>query len=284
MFLYCNTIAIFNTKQVGQPLHFYKKVKFIITLLFRVLFLYLLSFFFQLFIDFKNVPMYKVMIVDDMPKHRQQIAVIVQQIPDVEIIACLENGVQVLHWLHNKREMPDAVILDIAMPKLDGVGVMEYIQDFFNHIKVLVISSHAEKHIIKDILAAGALGFLWKHDNYPHLKTGLLKVLNNEVYIDERLTDGSTYNRDALMHQRALEKHIVREDHELTDREWQIVKIIIAQTNYTEIGKALNITQKTVETYVARLNKKLGISGGRFSLHTFSVSRGISKIARLAKL
>ncbi len=226
--------------------------------------------------------MHKVMIVDDMAKHRQQIAAMVHQMPDVEIIASLENGVQVLHWLHNNREMPDTIILDIEMPKLDGVGVMEYVNDFFSHIKVLAISSHGEKQIINDMLAAGAMGFLWKYNDYPNLKEALQQVLNNEVYIDKQLNAG-TYNRDALMHERALEKHKVRKDQELTDREWQIVKIIIAQTNYTEIGKALNITKKTVETYVTRLNKKLGISGGRFSLHTFSVSRGISKIARIAK-
>lgn len=226
--------------------------------------------------------MHKVMIVDDMAKHRQQIAAIVQQIPNVEVMTCLENGVQVLHWLHNNKLIPDIIILDIEMPKLDGVGVMEYVHDFFSYIKVLAISSHGEKQIINDMLAAGAMGFLWKYNNYPNLKEALQQVLNNEVYIDERLNDG-TYNRDALMHERGFEKDKSREAYALTDREWQIVKIIIAQTNYIEIGKALNITQKTVETYVTRLNKKLGISGGRFSLHTFSVSRGFSRIARIAK-
>ncbi|MBC7652671.1 MAG: response regulator transcription factor [Deinococcales bacterium] len=148
---------------------------------------------------------------------------------------------------------------------------------------MLAISSHGEKHIIKDMLAAGAMGFLWKHNGYPNLKEALQLVMTNTVYIDNRLNDG-TFNREALMNERDIEKVKIKSNDELTDREWQILKIIVSQINYIEIGRVLNITQKTVETYVTRLNKKLGISGGRFSLHTFSLSRGISKIARLSKL
>lgn len=224
--------------------------------------------------------MHKVMIVDNTPKHRLQIAAIVQQIPGVEIIANLENGVQVLHWCYNNKVMPDTILLEVALPKLDGVGTMEFLSDFFAKIKVLVISSHSEKQVIKDMLAAGALGFLWKYNDYPNLKAALQLVLNNEVYIDERLNDDA-YSRDALMLERTAEKEKIRTHYKLTNRDWQMLKIIASQTNYKEIGTIFNITPKTVETYVARLNKKLAICGGKFSLLTFCISSGISKFAKL---
>jgi two-component system, NarL family, response regulator, fimbrial Z protein, FimZ len=226
--------------------------------------------------------MYKVMIVDDMPKHRQQIEGIIKQIAGLEIIACLENGIQVIEWLYNKIDVPDIIVLDIEMPKLDGLGVMDFLHDFFPTIKVLAISSHGEKHIVKDIIAAGAMGFLWKYDNYPYLKQAVIRIINNEVYMDERLSHDA-HNRELLIRERTIEKEKIKQIHEFTEREWQIMKIIVSQTNYIEIGRVLNITQKTVETYVTRLNKKLGITGGRVSLHNFSFSRGIMLIAKLSK-
>lgn len=227
--------------------------------------------------------MYKVMIVDDMPKHRQQIESVANRITSLKVIGCLENGIQVIEWLYNKIEVPDLIILDIEMPKLDGLGVMDFLNDSFPEIKVLAISSHGERHLVKDIIKAGATGFIWKYDGYPQLKEAIMKVLTNQVYIDERL-NCEKFDRDMLTHERLLEKESIKQCHDFTEREWQIMKIIVSQTNYIEIGRILNITQKTVETYVTRLNKKLGITGGRISLHNFSFSRGIMVIAKLSKI
>lgn len=225
--------------------------------------------------------MIKVMIVDDMPKHRAKMLTVINSVTGYEVVASLQDGVDVIHWLHNKIVQPDIVLLDVEMYKMDGITLLEYLSEFFPAIKVIMVSTHHEKKVIEDALVANAHGFVWKYDDYAYLKKALEAVANNEQFIDPRLnTEGININQLSI--DRKREKEILHNNYQLTDRELRILKVICAQINYIEIGNILHISQRTVETYVGRLNKKLGIGlGGRLALAQFSLRRGITKIARL---
>jgi DNA-binding NarL/FixJ family response regulator len=221
------------------------------------------------------------MIVDDMPKHRLIIENLVTQIHNCIVIASLNDGDKVLHWFANETQMPDIIILDIQMPKMDGISVMEYLTDFYPLVKVIALSSHNEKNIINQALAAGVMSFVWKHNNCMYLNKAIELVKNNTVYIDERIDDPS-FNRTSLMAVRQLEKDILHSNYQLSTSEYKVLKILTAQINYIEIGYILHLSPRTLETYVGRLNKKLNIiSGGRQALFYFALRIGMVKVANL---
>jgi len=225
--------------------------------------------------------MYKVMIVDDLPKHRTKMAAIVNSMVGYHVMATLEDGADVMHWLHNNVVVPDIILLDVEMRKMDGITLLEYLSDFFPSIRVIIVSSHFEPELIADAFAANAYGFIWKHDDYKFLMQAIVAIKNNQRFIDPRL---EVYNLDIqrLVSERQKEKKAIHKNYQLTDTELRILKVICAQINYVEMSNILHISQRTVETYVGRLNKKLSINyGGRVALSNFSLRRGIAKIAKL---
>ena len=145
----------------------------------------------------------------------------------------------------------DLVVLDIHMPSMDGLELLERIREKDKSLKVLVLSMYSEAHYAVRALRAGANGYLTKDTVSHELEEAVKKVAAGGKYITmslaERLVDELSGNRETLPHER------------LTKREFQIFNLILDGRNPSEIADQLHLSVKTVSTHRAKIMEKMGM-------------------------
>ena len=103
----------------------------------------------------------RILIVDDSPLMREGVAAALERRPRLEVVGCAEDGVQGLELA--KRLEPDVMLLDMNMPRLDGLGVLERIRTEMPQVRALVFTVAANEETLLNAIAAGAAGYLTKH-------------------------------------------------------------------------------------------------------------------------
>jgi DNA-binding NarL/FixJ family response regulator len=151
---------------------------------------------------------------------------------------------------------PDVVVLDLALPELNGLVATRQIKEARPDTEILVLTSHETDDLIRDVLIAGARACLPKADAWEHIGAAVDALSQHRPYLTQKvanavlssfLSEGS--NAPAM---RAFRR--------LTPREREILQLLAEGRTNTEISKLLSITVKTVETHRAALMKKLGVS------------------------
>lgn len=200
----------------------------------------------------------KVYIADDHQILIDGIIAVLSSEENIEVVGFSLNGEDVLKWF--KTNTADVLILDINMPKVDGIAVL---QNFFNNNfqqKVIVLSSYDDVKLIKEVLKIGALGFLAKKCAGENIVEAINKVNNGEQYfeksIQQKLLD--TFNTN-----KSTSKEFVSQDgsffSSLTPRELDVLQLIAKQYNTKEISDQLHISVNTVETHRKNLISKLNV-------------------------
>ncbi len=145
----------------------------------------------------------------------------------------------------------DLVVLDIHMPSMDGLELLERIREKNKSLKVLVLSMYSEAHYAVRALKAGANGYLTKDTVSHELEEAVKKVAAGGKYITmslaERLVDELSGNRETLPHER------------LTKREFQIFSLILDGKSPSDIADQLHLSVKTVSTHRAKIMEKMGM-------------------------
>jgi len=194
----------------------------------------------------------RILIVDDHVIVRQGIAQLVNREPDLDV--CEEAGdadsaVAVL------RETPvDLAIVDISLPGTSGIELVKLIRDMQPQLPVLVMSMHDEALYSDRAFRAGAKGYVMKQEATEKLLAAIRKILNGGVYVSDRM--------QTVMVQRFLNSGVdetVSFIDNLTDREFEILRMIGQGLTVAEIADKLGRSAKTVEAHRANLREKLGL-------------------------
>jgi DNA-binding NarL/FixJ family response regulator len=194
----------------------------------------------------------RILIVDDHVIVRQGIAQLVNREPDLDV--CEEAGdadsaIAVL------RETPvDLAIVDISLPGTSGIELVKLIRDMLPHLPVLVMSMHDEALYSDRAFRAGAKGYVMKQEATEKLLAAIRKILNGGVYVSDRM--------QTVMVQRFLNSGVdetVSFIDNLTDREFEILRMIGQGLTVAEIADKLGRSAKTVEAHRANLREKLGL-------------------------
>jgi DNA-binding NarL/FixJ family response regulator len=244
--------------------------------------------------------MIKVIVVDDNSYQQQQIVKIINQIVGYQVITTAKDGVEAIRYLANSNNLPHVIILDIEMRPIDGVTTMDFISEHFSTIKVIGFSSHFKGHVISDMFACGAMGYLYKgeviesafskQNEIPIYKTkegrGLLEValesvVHNIPYVDERM-DFDINSRTHLMNERKLVKDGLSKKYKLTKKQKEIIGLNVLEVDYKAIANITNSSPRTVETTVNSLSRKFGVNKGKEGVMAFCMRFGASVIARLS--
>ena len=226
--------------------------------------------------------MIKVMVVDDYAPTLTKITAFIEQTDGYQVIASLTDGQDTIHFLRNAKILPDIVILDIQMWKVDGITTMDYLHDFFPEMKVVALSAFIQGNVVEDMFAGGAYAFVWKENCFSYLKEALQKVVHNQPYADPRIGFDIGL-RQKLIDDRQVEKQVLYNQYKLTGREIEIIKLIASDMDYKEIYSILHIAPRTIETHIKNINNKMKIKGGRASLLLHVLRNGLAKIANLTK-
>jgi two-component system, NarL family, response regulator len=189
-------------------------------------------------------PKIKILVADDHPVVRDGIAAIVEGAKDMKIVAHAGDGVEALE--HIKKYSPDVVLLDLRMPRLDGLEVIERIRADRLLTKIIVLTTFESEQDVHQALTAGARGYLLKDTARQSILEVIRQVNNGSTSIPPRIGQKLMQN----MNRKAL-----------TKRELAIIKLVAEGKSNKVVGAELGITEGTVKTHVKSFLGKLGARG-----------------------
>jgi len=193
--------------------------------------------------------MKKVMIVDDHDVLRRGIGLLVQTLPNLQVVAEAGSGLEAMSLAEEKK--PDIAILDYSIPEINGRDLMVKLQRLNPSISVILYTMHNSDELILDALRAGARWIVLKSDPEAHLIDALRAVMAGRPYFS------GTVSETFLT--RLLPLPSQEEASVLTLREREVVQLIAEGMINKQVAHRLNISTKTIETHRATIMHKLNI-------------------------
>jgi DNA-binding NarL/FixJ family response regulator len=195
----------------------------------------------------------RVCLVEDQTIVRQGLRSLLALNPDIEIVAEASDGEEAVEAI--EREKPDVVLLDLRMPKLDGLGVLQRLRERGTSRPTLILTTFDDDTMLFEAVRAGAKGWLLKDVSLERLTDALRVVANGGTCIEPVITE-------RIM--RALERSNVAFEsaqlpEALTDREKTILRLLAGGYSNREISQLLDITDGTVKNHISSVLSKLGV-------------------------
>ena len=211
-----------------------------------------------------------VAVVDDHQLFAQAIADLVQRMDDYEVLYKAENGEEMIQYF-NEKQIPDIVLLDVNMPKMDGFETALWLKNNYSEVKILVLSIHSREEIILKMLRNGANGYLVKGAGPAELKQALDAMVNTGYYYSEEVTElvVKSLNQPQFIDPvPALG---------LDERELAFIKLTCGELTYTEIAEKMAVSPKTVDGYRESVFQKMTVTS-RVGLVLKAVRLGIVQL------
>ncbi len=213
----------------------------------------------------------RVLLADDHILIREGIKQILELEDDIIVVGQAGDGEEAFNMV--KELIPDLILLDINMPKLNGIETLRKFKDLGIKSKVIILSIHEDKEYIMKTLKLGANGYILKDSCADILIEGIRSVARGEDYIQQsvaKLIDGS-HNFDECSN-----LNLVRIE-SLTKREYEVLTLIAEGLNNKDIADTLYISEKTVKNHVSNIFKKLDFND-RVQAAIFAYKNDIKKI------
>lgn len=199
--------------------------------------------------------MIKLLLVDDQQLLRQGIASLLALSDKVQLVAQASDGEQALTWLKNHPSEADVVLMDIRMPKMDGIQALSEMYELNITTPVIVLTTFDDHELLLQALKTGAKGYLLKDVSLEILIGGIEAVNRGETLIQPVIT--STL-MDSLKGLKADFAHYQQPD-VLSDKEREILRLMAAGCSNREIAQSLFKSEGTVKNQVSSLLAKLGV-------------------------
>ncbi len=196
----------------------------------------------------------KILLADDHRMFLESMSLLLNTIEEFDLVATATNGREVLRLL--ALHEIDIVLCDLQMPLMGGIEVILQIRQQFPAVKVLILTMSDNAGHIREALQVGADGYLLKTANKAELENAIKCIINGVNYFSKSaMVSLSKTDAENTDNQIVNEKIGV-----LSDRELEILKLIVAENSSTQIAEKLFISFNTVETHRKHLYKKLGIN------------------------
>jgi DNA-binding NarL/FixJ family response regulator len=197
--------------------------------------------------------MIRVVIADDHHLVRQGIRALLESQDDIQVVGEAKDGYEALELVEYME--PDVLVLDINMPRLEGIEAMKKVFDLDLKTQVLILSMYSDESLIKKAVRNGAKGYLLKRSVTEELLCAIRAASQGEVYLSSDILQ--TFDIDWLDIQDSSDESDPLE--RLTDRERQIFKLIADGYTNNAVASDLGISVKTVEKHRSNLMEKLGV-------------------------
>jgi len=202
----------------------------------------------------------RVLVADDHPVVRQGIMANVNPQPDIAVVAEASDGVEAIGLI--KEQLPDVVLLDLRMPRMDGLEVVAEVNTSKLPSKVIIMTTFESEEDVHRAMKAGARGYLLKDSSQEEILDAIRRVSLGETYLPARIV------------QKVAEG--MRKP-ELSPREIEVLQCVAAGKSNKEIGVQLFIAEGTVKTHVKHLLEKLGAPGRTAAIRE-AVHRGLVRL------
>lgn len=207
----------------------------------------------------------KIIIAEDHPLMRTAISSnLANAAPEIEIMGQCCDGVELLELLKYKN--PDIVLLDVEMPKMDGLEVLKTIRKKYNsNLKVLVFSANSSNYLNLKLMQTGADGILFKKSSTEEL-INAIKVVHS----------GSVFFQDSLAFKMLSNRHNLKKDSldQFNSTDFEILQLICQQKNANEIAKEMKMSVNTINKYRSKLMEKTN-SKNLAGMVIFAIQNGV---------
>jgi DNA-binding NarL/FixJ family response regulator len=194
----------------------------------------------------------KILIADDHKIIREGLRALIERKPGMEVIGEVENGRKAVQLVQEL--LIDIIVMDIAMPDLNGIEATRQIVARAPSIKVIALSMHSDKRFVVEMLRAGASGFLLKDCAFEELIYAINAVRANRTYLSPKIADMMIKDYVRLLPMGELSVFSV-----LTPRQRQVLQLLSEGKGTSRIAHDLQVSVKTVETYRQQIMDKLNI-------------------------
>lgn len=193
----------------------------------------------------------RVLLADDHKLVRAGIRSLLERLPDVEVVAEASDGREALRLIGEHR--PQIVLMDIAMPELNGLEATRRVAKAFPDVSVIVLSIYSDEEHVYQALRAGASGYLLKGAAIEELELAIRAVAQHETYLSPPVS------KPVIMEYVRRTSGYPRSAQELTPRQTEILQLIVEGKSMKQIALGLGISVKTVETHRTALMARIGI-------------------------
>ncbi len=193
----------------------------------------------------------RVLLADDHTLVRSGFRALIQQLKGIEVVAEAADGREALRLVGRHR--PDVVLMDIAMPELNGLDATARMRKQFPKVPVLLLSMHNSDEYVSEALAAGAAGYMVKDAGALELDIAIRAVARGESYLSPAVA------RRVISHHPASNARPFDGPRRLTPRQREILQLIAKSNSTKEIARKLGVSVKTVETHRIKLMCRLDI-------------------------
>jgi DNA-binding NarL/FixJ family response regulator len=206
----------------------------------------------------------RILIADDHGVVAEGLKHLVEAQPDMEVVACVADGREAVQQARDAQ--PDVVLMDLSMPELNGADATRAILQRDPKCRVIVLSMYSQREYVRRALKAGAVGYVVKRSAAKEVVEAIRTVHAGQRYLSPRvadvvLEDYTDDKQDDLLAR-------------LSGREREVLQLLAEGRTGAEIAQRLSLSQKTVETYRARLVEKLGIRDVA-GLVRFAIQKGL---------
>lgn len=215
--------------------------------------------------------MIKLLIADDQELIRQSLQIILGTEPDFEVIDAVQNGQEVIRCI--RREKPDVILMDIRMPKMDGVACTQIIKENYPQIKIIILTTFDDEYVF-DALKYGASGYLLKGISTSELSDAIRKVHQGSAMIN-----GDIASKVLKLFSRMAKSNLSiqideKQTAELKNTEWKIIALVGQGLSNKEIAGELKLSEGTVRNGLSAILGKLELRD-RTQLAIWAVQTGV---------
>ncbi len=193
--------------------------------------------------------MIKVLIADNHPIIRMGVKQVLDSATGFQLINAVGTTDELFDQL--KKETPDVLMLEMDIPEINGIAALRKIKKDYPDIKVLIYSGQSEDVYALSTIRAGAFGYLSKSSDIDYIISAVRKVSEGNMFITNELAQRLAFDEGTQKPRRFFRK--------LSSREVEVLKLLASGKRNKDVALGLNLNEKTVSTYKARLMKKLNV-------------------------
>ncbi len=192
----------------------------------------------------------RVLVVDDHAILREGIRSLLERQDDMVVVGEAGDGQEALRQA--ALTQPDLVLMDLAMPGMDGLEATRRLTKSHPHIRVLILTQHDNREYVTPALHAGAAGYVLKRSGGREVVNAIRQVMHGVAILDSELAQKLGGSEDEGADEQDPAAH-------LTEREAQILRLVVDGLSSKEIGQRLNISPKTASVHRTNIMSKLGV-------------------------
>jgi len=209
-----------------------------------------------------------VFLADDHPIFRDGIRALLEEAPNMKVVGEASTGGEIIEQLQATEAQ--VLLLDIEMPVVTGLEIIDEIVAEFPAIKILAFSMHSNEEYIHQMLNKGAKGYLLKSCKKAELFRAIETVSSGDTYLSEVVSK-------KLLNYLANNKKQKQQDTPLTTREVQVLQLVAKGLTNSKIGKQLSISHRTVDTHRRNIMEKLDLHNA-VALANYAVKKGLVSV------